>query len=607
MKRVCTLILVVILLFSNEFVIQAAKVDSDDSIILENLIFEGETIADPESPEAYVWITKVLNFNEKYSESNVYSDIKSACISAKGHSSISTFNELNKILGYLGNLEDELYESGLKNIESLITEGKKIADTSSASAYKWIIDVLKTNEEYTDSFVYSDIKSTCTSAKGHSSISTFNELNKILGYLGNLEDELYESGLKNIESLITEGKKIADTSSASAYKWIIDVLKTNEEYKDSFVYSDIKGVCISAKGHSSISTFNELNKILGYLDNLKGKVAGTESKSVQDLITEGERISDKSSPEAYTWLIDVMLVNERYKQTSVYSDIKSICASAKGHSSISTFNEYNQILADLIILENEIPVSSVLQSISVAVPADKTIYIEGEVFDAAGLKVNATYLNTYKDSLTDISTEEVTGFIVDITTKLKCDDTCCVISYTEGEITKTTTLEITVNPYILSKTLKNIMVAVPPSRIVYKEGETFQKTGMQINAVFDIVWSNGETDIEIEEDVPYSVDTTTKLTYRDDSVMITVTDNGITKTAMQAITVESYIVSTVLDSISIMKNPVKTSYVEGEKFDKTGLTVNATYKNEWSNGYIQYTTQSDVKYHVNTTAPLLCL
>lgn len=234
----------------------------------------------------------------------------------------------------------------------------------------------------------------------------------------------------------------------------------------------------------------------------------------------------------------------------------------------------------------------------------KTNNIEDEVFDAAGLRINATYINTYKDSSTDISTKEVTGFVVDTTTKLKCDDTNWKIFYTENGITRTATQAITVNPYIVSETLKSVAIATPPLKTNYKEGETFNKTGMKINAVFNRVWSNGVEDIETKEDVPYIVDTVKKLTYRDDSVTITVTDNGVTKTLAQGITVESYIVSTVLDRISIISNPIKTSYIEGEKFDKKGLKVNAVYKNEWSNGYIQYISKNNVAYHVNTSAPL---
>lgn len=78
-----------------------------------------------------------------------------------------------------------------------------------------------------------------------------------------------------------------------------------------------------------------------------------------------------------------------------------------------------------------------LQSIAVTTPPTTTTYWEGETFDKTGMVVTATYENGYKDAV-DIYTVEPTG-------ALTKDDTSVTITYTEGDVTVTTTYPITVN------------------------------------------------------------------------------------------------------------------------------------------------------------------
>ncbi len=465
--------------------------------------------------------------------------------------------------------------------------------------------MLNFNEKYTTSYVYSDIKSECNSAKGYSSISTFNCANKIIGYLLNLEDYINENDTKPISDLMEYGKTIVDYASADAYKWLVDVLNANEEYKTSFVYGDIKSECNSAKGYSSTSTFNCTNKILGYLSIVQDEIDRADEQTVCELIDFGNALINKESADAYKWIIDVLKTNEKFSTSSVYSDIKSKCNSAKGYSSISTFNIDSQILADLTLLYNEISVSTELQGIRIKKQPAKLIYAEGETFSATGMEVLATYLNTYEDNSTDIEEKLVTNFTVDKMMPLNYDDTFVTISYEENGVTKTATQNITVNPIIVSKLLKSISIVTPPTKTVYKEGETFSKAGMKVNAKYEQVWSDGSHNEGEYENVAYTVDTTTPLSAQDSSITISFEDDGIIQTTQQGIIVESYIVSNTLDSIVVVSNPTKQTYIEGERFDKTGLSVDAKFLTKWSNGYEEYTTEKNVAYSVNTSSPLL--
>ncbi len=411
--------------------------------------------------------------------------------------------------------------------------------------------------------------------------------------------------LSTLQELISEGNSITDYSSPDAYVWVTKVLNFNEKYTNSYVYSDIKSECNSAKGHTSISTFNEVNKILGYLSVVQDEIDGVEGKTVHELIVSGNALSDKASADAYKWVIDVLKANENFPTSSVYSDIKSKCSSAKGHTSISTFSVDSQILADLTLLYNEVPVSTELQGIRIKRQPTKVIYVEGETFSATGMEVLATYLNTYEDNSTDIEEKLVTNFTVDKMIPLNYDDTFVTISYEENGVTKTATQNITVNPIIVSKLLKSISIVTPPTKTVYKEGETFSKAGMRVNAKYEQVWSDGSHDEGEYENVAYTVDTTTPLSAQDSSITISFEDDGVTQTTQQRIIVESYIVSTTLDSIVVVSNPTKLTYIEGERFDTTGLSVDAKFLTKWSNGYEEYTIEKNVAYSVNTTSPLL--
>lgn len=122
-------------------------------------------------------------------------------------------------------------------------------------------------------------------------------------------------------------------------------------------------------------------------------------------------------------------------------------------------------------------------------------------------------------------------------------------------------------------TLKNILITTPPSKTKYIEGQDFDKNGMVVKAFY-----NDGTSYEITD---YNITDGENLTAEQTSVTISYEN----KIATQNITVEANSVT----SIFIANPPNKTKYVEGEKFDKTGMVVKATYKDGISkeiNNYI---------------------
>ena len=148
-----------------------AKADDPNVTELQNLINEGKSITDPKSANAFFWINKVLNFNEKYPNSFVYDEIKSEATSAKGSSNISSFNALNIVLGYLEYLKDELSDVQDKDVDELLSRATSVTDYKSPNAYKWLIEIEKSMKQYETYPIVSDIRSEVSSAKSSSSIS----------------------------------------------------------------------------------------------------------------------------------------------------------------------------------------------------------------------------------------------------------------------------------------------------------------------------------------------------------------------------------------------------------------------------------------------------
>lgn len=159
--------------------------------------------------------------------------------------------------------------------------------------------------------------------------------------------------------------------------------------------------------------------------------------------------------------------------------------------------------------------------------------------------------------------------------------------------------------YISTEELDRIYIAKQPDKTSYIVNECFDKTGLVVDAVYKQTWNDGHVTYRTEYNTTYDVDTSTELTLMDTKVIVSKTDKGITKTTDVAITVADEIVNTELDSISIANHADKLSYIKGESFDKTGLVVDAVYKNTYRSGNITYTVKPNVAYSVDTAKSLI--
>ena len=191
----------------------------------------------------------------------------------------------------------------------------------------------------------------------------------------------------------------------------------------------------------------------------------------------------------------------------------------------------------------------ITSSVAVTHAPTKTAYNVGETFDPTGLVVTATYA--------DGTTEDVTDGCTFSPTVMAANTTAVTIKYQRAGVTVTTTQAVTVLE------LSSISVKTAPTKTAYYIGESFNAAGMVIEATM----SNGTK----KTVTGWTYTPSGALSKTDTAVPISYTENGVTKTCTQAMTVSNY-----LSSIAITHAPTKTAYFTGEIFDSAGMVVTAT-------------------------------
>ena len=195
----------------------------------------------------------------------------------------------------------------------------------------------------------------------------------------------------------------------------------------------------------------------------------------------------------------------------------------------------------------------VLSSIAVTTPPNTVAYKYGQTFSPAGMAVTAHY--------TDGQSRTVTGYTYSPTGALKLSDTTITVSYTEGDVTKTTTQTITV-----AKVLDRITVTKPPSRTSYFSGEKFSTAGMVVTAHY--------TDGSSGTASGYTYSPTGALAASNNTITISYSEGGVTKTTTQAITVTT--ISTTLNSNSWATIKAVSDAGQGDNYWDVGDTKTIT-------------------------------
>lgn len=157
-----------------------------------------------------------------------------------------------------------------------------------------------------------------------------------------------------------------------------------------------------------------------------------------------------------------------------------------------------------------------MESLTIATPPNKTVYKSGETFDPTGMVVVANYGEGLMANVTGytVSPSVLTDGVSEV-----------VITYTEGRITKTATVAVTVE-----KVLVSIAITTQPIKTVYQYQESLDPTGMVVTATF----SDGST----ADVLDYTYPTTNFSTLGRQVMKLEYTYEGVTKSTDLVVTVQ---------------------------------------------------------------------
>ena len=157
-----------------------------------------------------------------------------------------------------------------------------------------------------------------------------------------------------------------------------------------------------------------------------------------------------------------------------------------------------------------------MESLTIATTPNKTVYKSGETFDPTGMVVVANYGEGLMANVTGYTVSP--SVLTDGVSKV-------VITYTEGRITKTATVAVTVK-----KVLVSIAITTQPAKTVYQYQESLDPTGMVVTATF----SDGSTAAVLD----YTYPTTNFSTLGRQVMKLEYTYEGATKSTDLVVTVQ---------------------------------------------------------------------
>ena len=222
-----------------------------------------------------------------------------------------------------------------------------------------------------------------------------------------------------------------------------------------------------------------------------------------------------------------------------------------------------------------------LVSIAITTPPAKTTYVSGETFSPAGMIVTATYSNG--------ATLKATGYSFSPDTALTDGTTSVTIEYTEGGVTKTAEQAITV-----VHRLTKIEITAQPTKKVYEYGDSFQSAGMVVKATY----SDGAT----ANVTGYSCSPTLLSTVGTQTITVSYTENGVTKTATTSVTVNRKTISAVPSQSGTLTYTGSSQSPSWSNYSTTQLTIGGTTSGTNAGSYTAtFTPKSNYRWADGTT------
>lgn len=191
-----------------------------------------------------------------------------------------------------------------------------------------------------------------------------------------------------------------------------------------------------------------------------------------------------------------------------------------------------------------------LETLTITKQPNKTVYKSGESFDPTGMIVTAGYGYGLTSDVTgySVSPQILTDGVTEVT-----------ITYTEGRVTKTAMVSVTVE-----KVLVSIAVTTNPSKMAYNYLESFDPAGMVVTATY--------SDESTEEISGYTYSETAFSTLGQQAVELSYAYEGVTKTTSLNVTVNPIEVAVpVQNGMPVYDGTAKTPSWTG--YDSVKMTM----------------------------------
>ena len=191
-----------------------------------------------------------------------------------------------------------------------------------------------------------------------------------------------------------------------------------------------------------------------------------------------------------------------------------------------------------------------LETLTITKQPNKTVYKSGESFDPTGMIVTAGYGYGLTSDVTgySVSPQILTDGVTEVT-----------ITYTEGRVTKTAMVSVTVE-----KVLVSIAVTTNPSKMAYSYLESFDPAGMVVTATY--------SDESTEQVSGYTYPETAFSTLGQQAVELSYAYEGVTKTTSLNVTVNPIeVVAPVQNGMPVYDGTAKTPSWTG--YDSVKMTM----------------------------------
>ena len=226
--------------------------------------------------------------------------------------------------------------------------------------------------------------------------------------------------------------------------------------------------------------------------------------------------------------------------------------------------------------------SIALHSIEVTTPPSRTSYIAGQEFETTGMVITANYAI---DNIV-VSSAAVTGYTIS-PSPLTDGVTKVTITYSEGGVTCTTEQAVTVIHALTSIKSTN------PTKTTYEYSDSFNSAGMTVTATY----SDGKTATVSGWTTSPSVLNTVGT----QTITVSYTENGITKTTTVSVTVQRKTVSVPSQSGTLTYNANSQS-PNWSNYNTTYMTIGGTTSGINAGNYTAtFTPKSNYRWSDGTT------